>query len=504
MATYSIYIGEKYETSSYPLVLTLNGTISTFGNNILERLLDNEDKLVYPRHLRDSILSLNDSNTFQHFTLATYSYMAFNDTKKILFGKRAYSGTQSYIDNHDILDTTLLTNDSDIFFFNTKKDTHNEHSKTSLMFLTGTNSLLYKNSPTIENTIETLYYNSSLTHSNTLSIVSSGDINIKSQGKDNFGNFLLSGGTVSVNKLIFKDINSINNINSKYLKYDNSKVDFQDPNLTQTSGVGTTNNPLNILGDLLVNGYNMEFTDSRWTSVDVGNIKRGSTFSKDSIASVLEEIVYSELPPYCFINFVENPLLLIRDKDGYIEPNIDSQFFANYTVNVKTYPINSVVVTDASLPIADKTQKKFSEELELFVTSDDIDNDFTLYVNDNHFTSSDQLTIKKVYPYFYGISTNVPLYNVGDLSLLNKKVLPKENTILGMNGNGYINILYPLSNGDIIIKDSNDVDITNQFVTGSIEISSPDGYWSGKFYKYFRSVNTVNYNFTTNIKIEYL
>jgi len=153
--TYSKYDSTSYYSLSSVLVLSDSGTQSySFGNNyVYTNLFDNEDKLISPKMLRDSILSIWDTTPFKE-TSASGSYYIGIDTgnpnedltKKIYLGKRYYSnGTYS---TTEIMNNDLLSSEVDLFLFNTKKDSITQ-LQTKIVILSGTNSSIYTKSPYI-------------------------------------------------------------------------------------------------------------------------------------------------------------------------------------------------------------------------------------------------------------------------------------------------------------------------------------------------------------------
>ena len=159
MATFSINIGQITEATAYPL------NDQTYFNDILDTLKDNEDKLIDPKDLRDALLSIWSSIPFKEtstYSIASYnnSYIGIDssnpsdrDYKKTIFiGKRSYSGTYSYLPSHDIMNSTLLSSDVDMFLFNTKIDTLS-NTITRASILAGKNKNLYSASPFIQSQV---------------------------------------------------------------------------------------------------------------------------------------------------------------------------------------------------------------------------------------------------------------------------------------------------------------------------------------------------------------
>lgn len=124
MATYSINISQPTEATSdtsYDVVY------NTGVPNIISLLSDNDDKEVSPKDIRDAILStwylpaFKETSSTQSGNISYVGVDSGNpsdrDVKnKIYFGKRQYF-------SKEIMNSSLLTNDVDVFFFNTKIDT---------------------------------------------------------------------------------------------------------------------------------------------------------------------------------------------------------------------------------------------------------------------------------------------------------------------------------------------------------------------------------------------
>ena len=133
VGTFSFNPGTITEAVNYPVqdYLSLTSSI-TPDTDLLFPLLDNEEKLINPIALRNAFLSLWTSVPFKETKVSTfngtYSYIGVdtldpidNDLKRTIFiGKRSFSGTYSYDNSHDIMTSTLLDSDVDIFLYNTK------------------------------------------------------------------------------------------------------------------------------------------------------------------------------------------------------------------------------------------------------------------------------------------------------------------------------------------------------------------------------------------------
>jgi hypothetical protein len=218
MSTYSINISTPIESTSYNL------SDSTQFDSLLNRLPDNLNKLINPRDLRDVMLSLWSSVPFKITSASgsTNKYIGIDTgntsgdrdlKKKILIGKRAFSGTFSYDTSHDILNNTLYNSDVDIFLYNTKGD-NVQQIRTRVLFISGVNIDNFGNSPYIQSQVV------SLPESLSLDIVNpSGNIDIDS----GFGN-------VFINSITFSTINQLSSVtsNDKVLLLENTGMLWGD------------------------------------------------------------------------------------------------------------------------------------------------------------------------------------------------------------------------------------------------------------------------------------
>jgi len=117
---------------------TTNAVSSTDINYILSKLPDNTQKLISPADVRDAVYSVWENSIIRETSLTgTGSYyigIAQSDIKeKILIGKKELSGK-------NILNSSLLSNDTDIYFYNTKLDA-DPSQDTKISILAGTGSI---------------------------------------------------------------------------------------------------------------------------------------------------------------------------------------------------------------------------------------------------------------------------------------------------------------------------------------------------------------------------
>ena len=166
MMTFSINIGTSTEASNYNII----GATAVDFTSVLDVLYDNINKEINPKDIRDVVLTSWSSSAFKqtNASQSTISYIGIDNANtdylnqdvksKIYFGKRNYLGTNS---NIDVMTSSLLSSDADVFLYNTKRDTVS-NNRTRIAILAGTNSSLYTNSPYIQSQIVTVGTYSSL------------------------------------------------------------------------------------------------------------------------------------------------------------------------------------------------------------------------------------------------------------------------------------------------------------------------------------------------------
>lgn len=259
--------------------------------SVLQSIPNNTQKLIKPRDVRDAFLSAWANSSFK-ITKSQNSdteYIGLDsgdpnnrDIKnKILLGKRSFGNT-------DVMNNQLLTNDTDIFFYNTKES---ESQSTKIGILAGTNSESHTNAPYLE-----VSATSSLFDFNIIN-PSGGDVSLKSTTGNVFLNgipFPKVGATVSDGDVL------------RYTGvYPLGKLEWGPANIAVTSTIGTPNLETNIYGDgVNLNGFPLEFINDTLVPVTVGGIEQGSSFPAGSfqgqnwpLSEVIRELLYPYVQP---------------------------------------------------------------------------------------------------------------------------------------------------------------------------------------------------------------
>lgn len=488
--TYSKYDVFPYYSLSSVLVLSDTGTQSySFSNNyVYTNLIDNDDKLISPKILRDSILSIWDTTPFKETTASGSSiyYIGFdsgnpNDDlkKKIYLGKRFYNGDE-------IMSTTLLNSEVDIFLHNTRKDSSSQ-LQTRVSILSGTNSLVYNRAPYISSD----YVVGSTSSRLSLNLInSSGDIILLSKGIDPFtGVDTNSGGTVSLNNIVFPTLQQSvqtqidSGLDGKILTWFDGGLTWSKIEVVNNDWAGVTGSEFNLYGNPInLNGYSLEFSDNRRVPVKIGDIEPGSTFSNNSISDLLSRIIYEYQPPQCE--------LYLRS-DRYLEVGTSPKIFLDYVIYKRTNDLLPTLFTNmipsSYSPVSSPYSFKINGQVEGAVITplQATTSTFTMKVDDGIGSNSITKSVTGIYPYFYGFSTYSTI-TIANLSSLTKKIEPKEDKSYDITGSGNFFFVYDKDYGTLSnIYNSIGTNISGSFSYITKVLSSPSGHWQSKeFYVY--------------------
>lgn len=425
-------------------------------NSVLQNLPDNTHKLIKPKDIRNAFLTIWSDSLFKIIDNGSSKYIGIDsgdplnrDRKmKILLGKRK-------VQNYNVMNSSLLNSDTDIFFYNTKSDDVDQKS-TKVSFLAGDQLSLFNKAPYMEARVK----GNDRIELNIINEQSS--INIKSENS-----------TVSINGIEFPKIVDIPE-EDHTLVYRNGKLEWDELKVTSFD-MGNDNSTFNLIGSTVsLNGNLLEFIEDRLVPETVGGIVKGMSFSGGSftgntysgnwgIIDVLRELLYPELPPK--IEFVNNSII-ITEKDHSTD--------IEYKVKVTTYPReNSEMIGTYSINDINGTHS-FTFDIE----------DFEIFEGSFSFTptnvgtytfsahaitstgesnSDDFLTVQSILPIYYGTSSNTQSLN---LTTLNKKVTTFNNyTHYYTNlSNSYIIFAYDKNDGVLNrIEQNNMFDITELF-----------------------------------------
>lgn len=514
MAIYDKYTGQPWYSTSSPLIIaTESGTHSfAFTNNsIYEDLKDNEDAYIIPKYIRDMIISTWDSTVFKE-TAASGSniyYIGIDsgqaddltvkpnrdlEVNKIYLGKRSFTGTQSYTASADIMTTSLLSSDIDVYLHNTRRDVLSQQ-RTRIGLIAGTNVNIHKIYPYLQSQVVSVPGGS---QSLTMDLVAvGGNIEILSQGRDIFGNNTTTGGTVSVNDIVFPTIATSSlfsgGIDSHNLIYSTAsgygELVWKRIEFPQRDYIGITGSQLNISGDpVMLNDMPLEFTDTRYSTAQIGDIQLGSRFDSMSIADVLRKIVYPYLPPICTLS-------LSPGQNQYLEVGTYPNISLSYTITKRsesTKPTKLInMIPSTYRGITDPGQITVSGVARgvvitpLMATT----STFTVKVNDGENSNTAVASVSGIYPYFFGFTSSNTL-SMAALSSMNKKVEPKGDKIYDVTGSGNLFFAYDYDYGPLTqILNPQNVNIIGSFTASVRMLSSPTGLWASKQYRVYQMNN---------------
>lgn len=473
-SSFSINNGTNTESYSYNL------SNKFIFELLLSRIRNNTDGEIDPIDIRDSILSLWSNSIFKETKSGSKYYIGIdtdnpNDRdlkRKILLGKRANYGENVFI--NEISGNTQ----SDIYIYNTKLDSLN-NDETKISILAGNNSNYFNNSPYISSK---KVYGKGLS----LDIINDlGNININAEG------------TASLNEIIFpsKYESEISDIDNKSLIFESGKLkwDYLKSNITED--IGDSNETLEIKGELSINDYPMEFSDSRMLPKPIGSLIAGETFSNYSVSEILNKIIYSYQEPFGSLEF-ESPY-----NKGYIEVGTSPDIFVKYTIIKKTLPTN--ITTFKNLLIStypeitdnfNKTVTGVSKAIITPIPAIPGQQSYKITVSDSQTSITNEILLYVIYPIFYGIGYNTSPNYTGNNFLL-KIVEAKSDKKLSILGEGRIYFFYPYEYGELTqILDESEVNVINDFVSIDYNYTSPNGYWSSKKYYIYESNYVKTFN----------
>ena len=501
--TYSINTGTSIQATVYNII----GATAVDLSPVLNALHDNTSKEISPEVIRNSILTSWSSSAFKQ-TQSTQSSIyyigvdngnyatASKDVKsKIFLGKRSYSGTYSYSLNHDIMTSNMLNRLDDVFLFNTKKDSVTNY-RTRVSILAGTKSSLFTDAPYIQSQIVTVGTYSSLSLDLINPTLNGGTYSVL--------NINSVFGTASINNIVFPTIqnSSTNSGDGKILSWNNGNLVWDIASFSATSYIGVTGSAINIYGTpVSVNGYSLEFTESRPCPIQIGDIKFGETFTNESIGEMLRRIIYPYLPPLCTLS-LQQPYT-----SGYVEVGSSPLIKLDYTITKRSLPTQTSILSymiPSSYPVISTPGKvvisgSASGVIVTPVTS--ATTSFYITVSDGTQSNSATASVKGIYPYFYGFSSVNPITTAG-LASLSKLVEAKSNKTVEIYGSGNLYFMYdsdyPLLNS---ILDEFGNNITGSFSSSLVTLSSPTGLWASKQFRVYQWNShplvspSVNYQF---------
>lgn len=443
-ATFSINIGQLTEATRKPDIFS-----------VLNDIQDNTQKLISPRDARDAVFSTWANSPFKVTTpnsLSNYEYIGLDSSnpsnrdikQKIFLGKRNFGGL-------DIMNTSLLNSDVDIFLFNTKQDSASQ-SSTKMAILAGTNSNLYSVAPYLESKVN--------------SDQSALDFNIINPSSNGAINLLSTTGRVAINGIIFPTAaeTSASASNGMILRYrgtyPNGYFKWEEPTISLNI-IGTPGYPTEIYGSTVsVNGYSIEFIDDNLVPETLGGVLIGSSFSNNSfyngsgyqnwpVTEVLREVLYPYVPPVLHINAINNDN---PSNPSYAEIGTTSSITLTYSITtyarntdekINPYSITNTNIIGLSFSGVPGTILQSTYNTATFSNTTGLRN-WVLSVNDSIQTYSLTASINFINPVYYGFTSSILTNNYSSIT---KSITPypglSSSVSFTYNGVGYLYFVYP-------------------------------------------------------------
>ena len=452
-ATFSINSGQLTESTRKPNVFS-----------VLNDIQDNTQKLISPRDVRDAFLSTWANSPFKITTpnsFSNYEYIGLDSSnpgnrdikQKIFLGKRSFGGL-------DLMSSTLLSSETDIFLFNTKPDTSTQ-SSTKIAILSGTNSFLYPSAPYIEAYTDITESKIDL---NVINPSTNGSINLFSQT-----------GRVALNDIVFPTVAETfgSASDGKILRYRGTYptgyLKWEEPTITLNT-IGTLGNVTNIYGSPVnLNGYSLEFVEPDDVPTTIGGIEMGSSFSNNSfyngtgyqnwpLTEVLKELLYPYTPPVLQLSIVNNATGTIYAEVGRTASAVITFKVTTYQRNTSEKIFNYEVVPQTSYinqTLSGVPGTFFGATISVATFSANTltgIKTYNLNVRDTTLTTfsySATASLQFVYPVWYGFTSSLitDSNTLGQITpFLNKVIIPypgpSNSVTLPFSGEGYLYFIH--------------------------------------------------------------
>lgn len=479
MQTYSVNTGTETESNSYDL------SDNVQFNQILDRLIDNDGGEINPIDIRDSVLSLWSNSVFKETTNGVNHYIGidtFNPDDRDLKYKMMISKNSFY--GNSVFNFGMYSSNTDIYFYDTKNDS-DINGETKISILSGNDSNLFNTAPYLSS-----QYVSDL-NSLTFNIVNNnGEIFVKS-----------NNNIVKINNINFPTLS--NNLTSgdledKVLKWDNGNLIWGDISLEVGDTFGSTNDIINLQGEVFVNNYSLEFTDDRMIPTTIGSLVQGETFDSYSLSELLKRVIYSYQGPTGFLE------ILPPYENGFIEVGTSPNVNIKFTIDKKTEPTLTTVlqnmVPNTYPPITTNFFDTVTGTASAIISPSPAipgTQSYSIITTDGIESNSSLVNLIPIYPIYYGIGIDNSSTYTG-MTFLIKIIDGESDKQLQLLGSGNIFFLYPQEYGPLseIIDNNNNNVITNfNFVVYSF--TSPEGNFASKSYYIYESFST--FTFTTPV-----
>ena len=417
-----------YTFSEYPAT-TYYAENKTALQDVLQLLPDNTSKEITPRDVRDAVLSAWESNVFKYSTVGGTEYIGFTrdeiKDKKIFLGKKQISGS-------NIMSSSLLTSDTDIFLYNTKSDS-NVSQDFRMGFLAGTNSSLFGFAPYIQST--QVSGGNPYISLNLINPATYGTITIESG----------SSASVVINNLYWPSTNQVaasiaspsasTGTDLFLVMRGNGSPNYLELRTYTSLGgnLGSVGNTTTILGSpTTLNGYELEYTNSDPIVQSIGGVSVGSTFNSLPFKLLFDQILYPELGPFSLMS-ITTPLSQNRTLErDHANP---TSVAISYSLTKRTFDItgtsliymnaDGTIISQSGPTLAGTGLTTSNNTYTYTVAAADINANtqsgiftFSVVPNDGTYSFTASQTVEFVYPYIYSFDTTDYALTSGNMTTL--------------------------------------------------------------------------------------
>ena len=364
---------------------------------------------------------------------------------------------------------------SDIYFYNNKND-NNTKQNTKISILAGSSVSNFNNAPYIE----------------VIQVATPSTIDLYITNPGASSKISIDAGYVNI-----KDLNyPVAGLPNTLLMNDGSGNGiWGSPTPSSITSSGT----VSIVGSpVLVNGNSLEYLNSFPTQITVGGIQVGTTFSTTSFVDMFNKIFYPYLVPVVSLS---TPTLVYEYGSIFV-PQLHWVIQSRTNVVISATLSSSVtpVISPPYIPAITLLSGTISS---INVTTINPSNTWTLSAFDGTSSVSTSITANRIYPFFYGMSSNNSLGGVTLYTSLFKDVSSMGNKIYNYTGNNkYSYFVYPVAYG--LLSEIRDQNLSTVYSGGSgsftysISAVSSTGLpsnWSSNFYVYRTTTLVSNYGY---------
>ncbi len=485
MSTYSINIGltteaHKLESEvliNAPNVVSIPAQVGGQGiQTVMNLLVDNEEKLVSPHNLRSAVFTMWENIIIKPTTVSGLTYTGYDDfpgqtiNQKIYFGKKERYGLS-------VMTQSLLQSDTDLFFYNNKKDT-NVNQNTKISILAGPSVSYFNDAPYLE----------------ARQVISPDSIDLYLVNAATNSKILFNAPVVSVRGLNLPDIASASN--NKLLMFDGVDGVWDSPSVTSIYATGS---PVTIVGSsVLINGSSVLYTNTFPSQITVAGIPVGTTFSELNLFEVFNKLMYPYLTPVISLTSSST----IYEYGSIFAPQLYWNIQTT-TNNITSATLSGVIAPIIAPPTLYAGSATYGSITSVNITTTNPTASWSLSAFDGTSSVTTTVIANRIYPFFHGMSTNPILGGVTLYTSLTKDISGTGSKIYTYNDtNKYMYFVYDTAYGllDSILDENYNTVYSGgsgSFTYSIVAVSSTGlpGNWSHNFYVY-KTLSTVSmYNY---------